>query len=126
MVMNRPIPTPMAYLSCSGTAWKTADLNPVNTSSKMSTPSRTTNPIASAQVICGAKVNATKPLRPRPAATATGNRPITPIKIVINPATSAVAAVTMVMALTTSVVPPMKLPFMSLAVPMISGFRTTM
>ena len=126
IVMKRPIPTPIAYFSCSGTAWNTADLNPVSTKIKISTPSRTTRPIASAQVICGANVKATKPFRPRPAATAMGKRPKTPIRIVIKPATKAVAAVTIVMDLSTSVVPPMKFPFMSLAVPMINGLSTTM
>lgn len=49
-----------------------------------------------------------------------------PIRMVIRPATRAVAAVTMVIDLRTSVVPPTNSPFMSLAVPMMSGFRTTM
>ncbi len=82
--------------------------------------------MASAHVICGARVKATKPLSPRPAATAIGNRPIAPMMIVMTPATRAVAAVTIVIALTTSSVPPMNSPLTSFAVPMISGLRTTM
>ncbi|CAB4745209.1 unannotated protein [freshwater metagenome] len=106
IVMNRPIPTPIAYFNCSGTAENTADLNPVRTSRRMSRPSSTTSPMASAQVIWGARVKATKPLSPSPAATATGNRPIAPMRMVMSPATSAVAAVTIVIALSTSSVPP--------------------
>ncbi|CAB4950743.1 unannotated protein [freshwater metagenome] len=49
-----------------------------------------------------------------------------PIAMVSTPATSAVAAVTMAIALTMSVPPPTNWPFMSLAVPMMSGFRMTM
>ena len=89
-------------------------------------PSSTTRPIASAHVICGASVKATKPLSPRPAAIAIGNRPMTPMRIVMTPATSAVTAVTCAMARPTSVLPPMNWSFMSLAVPMMSGLRTTM
>ena len=126
IVMKRPMPTPMAYFSCSGTARKTAERKPVRTSSSMMMPSMTTRPMASAQVICGARVKATKPLRPRPAASATGKRPTMPMMMERSPATKAVAAATMVMALTTSVPPPTKLPFMSFAVPMMSGLSTTM
>ena len=58
MVMNRPMPTPMAYLSSVGMAWNTAARSPVSTSSRMTTPSSTTSPMASAQDICGASVKA--------------------------------------------------------------------
>ena len=49
--MKRPIPTEIAYLSCCGTALKTAVLKPVRTRTVMIKPSRTTRPIASAHVI---------------------------------------------------------------------------
>ena len=91
----------------------------------MRMPSRTTRPIASAHVICGASENATTPLMPRPAASATGKRPKMPIAIVTRPATSAVAAVTCAIEVT-MLEPPMKAPVESFAVPMISGLRMTM
>ncbi len=74
IVMNRPMPTEMATFSCGGTAWNTACRKPVSTSTRMMIPSRTTRPIASAQVISGslATPNATKALRPRPVASASG------------------------------------------------------
>ena len=53
-------------------AWKTAIRNPVSTSTRMTTPSITTSPIASAQVIWLAIANATKALRPSPVARASG------------------------------------------------------
>ncbi len=49
--MNNPIPTEIAYLSCCGTALKTAWRNPVRTNTVMINPSRTTSPMASAHVI---------------------------------------------------------------------------
>ncbi len=48
--MKRPMPTEIAILSCCGTAWKTAVRNPVSTSTRITMPSSTTRPIASAQV----------------------------------------------------------------------------
>ena len=71
-VMNRPMPTEIATLSCAGTAWKTAVRKPVSTRTRMIRPSRTTRPIASAQVICWATVNATNAFSPRPVASASG------------------------------------------------------
>ena len=47
--MNRPMPTLIAILSCAGTAWNTAVRKPVSTSTRMTSPSSTTRPIASAQ-----------------------------------------------------------------------------
>ena len=44
--MNKPMPTPIEYFSGSGTAWKTAVRNPVNTSARTITPSTTTSPNA--------------------------------------------------------------------------------
>ena len=49
--INNPIPTEIAYLSCCGTALKTAWRKPVKTKTVMIKPSNTTSPIASAQVI---------------------------------------------------------------------------
>ena len=70
--MNSPIPTLIAIFSSAGMAWKTALRKPVSTSTKMIRPSRTTSPMASAQVIPEAIENATKALSPRPVASASG------------------------------------------------------
>ena len=70
--MNRPMPTEMAIFSWAGTAWKTACRKPVSTSTRISTPSITTRPMASAQVICVAMETATKAFRPSPVASASG------------------------------------------------------
>ena len=70
--MKRPMPTEMATLSSDGTAWNTASRNPVSTRTRITTPSMTTRPIASAQVIWVAMATATKALRPRPVARASG------------------------------------------------------
>ena len=70
--MNTPMPTAIADFSAAGTALNTAVRKPVNTSSTMMTPSMTTRPIASGQVICGAMVTATRLLMPRPVAMANG------------------------------------------------------
>ncbi len=70
--MNRPMPTEIATLSCAGTAWKTAFRKPVSTSTRITRPSITTRPIASAQVIWLAIEKATKAFRPRPVASASG------------------------------------------------------
>ncbi len=116
--MNSPMPTPMAVLSCSGTAVNTAVRNPVSTSTVMSRPSITTSPIAAGQDMVLAMPKATNALRPSPAASANGYRPTTPIRIVITPATSAVTAAT--------VGTPRVAPFTSFAVPMMIGLSTTM
>ena len=118
MVRNSPMPTPIAVLSCVGTERNTAVRRPVSTRIAMSTPSITTSPIASAQVICGAISNATSAFTPSPAASAIGNRPTTPIRIVIRPATSAVAAANAGIESFWS--------SPSTAPPRISGFSTTM
>ena len=70
--MNRPMPTEIATFSWPGTAWKTAWRKPVSTSTRISRPSSTTRPIASAQVICEAMERATKAFRPSPVARASG------------------------------------------------------
>ena len=66
------MPTEMATLSWVGMAWKTAVRKPVSTSTRMTMPSMTTSPIASAQVIWLAIENATNALSPSPAARASG------------------------------------------------------
>ena len=48
------MPTPIAVFSWVGTARNTAVRSPVSTRMAISTPSMTTRPIASAQVISGA------------------------------------------------------------------------
>ena len=70
--MNSPIPTEMAIFSWAGTAWKTASRKPVRTSTRISRPSMTTRPIASAQVISEAIETATKAFSPSPVASASG------------------------------------------------------
>ncbi len=70
--MNRPMPTPIAVLSCIGMALKMTRRRPTRTSSRMTSPSSTTRPIASAQLICDAIENVTKALSPSPVATANG------------------------------------------------------
>ncbi len=70
--MNRPIPTLIATFSWAGTAWNTALRKPVSTSTRMTRPSRTTRPIASAQDMPEAIVNATNAFSPRPVASANG------------------------------------------------------
>ena len=70
--MKRPIPTEIAILICAGTALKTARRKPVRTRTKMIKPSRTTRPMAAAHVIFDAIPTATKVLRPRPVASASG------------------------------------------------------
>ena len=103
----------------------------------MSTPSITIRPMACGQVIRGAMVKASRAFSPSPAAMPIGNRPTTPIRIVITPATSAVAAATWVIAESTLAPitapapsrygsPPTRLPAPSGAVPMISGLRAMM
>ncbi len=124
--MNRPMPTPMAYFSGSGTASNTATRKPVSTRMPMMMPSSTTRPMACGQVISGAIVKARKLFRPRPAAIASGKRPMAPIAMVSTPATRAVAAETRPIETTGLSTPPMYWPLMSWAVPMIRALSTTM
>jgi hypothetical protein len=70
--MNRPIPTAIAALSEGGTMLNTAVRKPVAARTSTTSPSTTTRPMASGQVICGARVNATNALSPRPVAIANG------------------------------------------------------
>ena len=122
--MNRPMPTEMAIFSWAGTAWKTASRKPVSTSTRMTTPSITIRPIASAQVIWEAMEKATNAFRPRPVASASGKFATTPIRMVITPATSAVPAA--IAARFPAESPPRKAPSSSWANPRIRGFSTTM
>ena len=87
----------------------------------MISPSMTTRPMASAQVIWLAIENVTKALRPSPAARASGKLATTPMRIVITPATSAVAAATAAKS------PPASWsPFMSVPLSRMIGLRTMM
>ena len=124
--MNRPMPTLIAIFSCSGTASNTAFRNPVSTSTRMTRPSSTTRPIASAQVILVAIENATNAFSPNPVASASGKFARTPMRMVTTPATSAVATATFAIDTSGLVPPPTSCPSPSLTVPMISGFSTTM
>ncbi len=92
--MNRPIPTPIARLSESGTARITASRRPTRTRIVTRMPSRTMTPIAPAGVspLVRTSPKATAPLMPRPAARAIGAFAKTPMAMVTTPATSAVAA----------------------------------
>ena len=125
-VMNRPMPTPIAVFSGAGTARKTAVRNPVSTRIRMSTPSITMTPIASAHVTSGivAIEYATIALMPRPAAIARGKLASIPIRIDITPAISAVAEA--IMPRFGASPPPRNSPVLSGDVPMISGFSTMM
>jgi len=105
-VMNRPMPAAIADFSPAGTAWKIARRKPVSTRTRMTRPSSTISPIASAQVMSAAIVNATNAFRPSPAASASGKFATTPIRIVTAPATNAVAAATMTKACAWSEPPP--------------------
>ena len=67
---------------------------------------------------------ATKALRPRPVASASGKLAKTPMKIVIRPATSAVPAA--IAARFGAAPPPRNCPLASLTKPRMSGLRTTM
>ena len=122
--MNNPMPTLIAVFRPVGTAWNTALRKPVSTSTRMISPSMTTSPMASAQLICEAIENATNAFSPSPVARASGKLATTPIRIVTTPATRAVAAATS--ARFGVWPPPRKLPSASGTVPMISGFSTTM
>ena len=118
------MPTEIATLSWFGTAWKTAVRNPVSTRTRMTTPSRTTRPMAASQVETVAMEKATKALRPSPVARASGKLATEPMRIVRTPATSAVPAATA--ARLGSVPPPRYCPVESGTVPMISGLSTMM
>ncbi|CAB4807876.1 unannotated protein [freshwater metagenome] len=121
--IKRPIPTDIATFNCVGTALNTATRNPVRTKTVMIKPSRTTKPIASAHVICEAMPTATKVFNPRPVASASGKFATTPIRIVITPATSAVAAA--ISARLGASPPPRNFPSPSLANPIINGLSAT-
>ena len=118
------MPTEMATFSWAGTAWKTASRKPVSTSTRMTRPSSTIRPMASAQVICAAIENATNAFSPSPVASASGKLATTPIRIVITPATSAVPAA--IIARLGADPPPRNFPSASLAKPRISGLSTMM
>ena len=121
--INRPIPTEMAIFNWVGIALNTATRKPVSTKIKMIKPSKTTNPIASCQVICEAIPTATKVLRPKPVASANGKLATTPIRIVKIPAMRAVTAAIFAKL---GASPPINLPVLSFERPMISGLRATM
>ena len=124
--MKSPMPTEMATLSWRGTAWKTASRNPVSTSTRIRTPSITTRPMASAQVICEATATARNALRPRPVAIASGKLATAPIAMVRTPATSAVPAAMAATPLPRTSPPPRYMPSTSGAKPRISGLSATM
>ena len=117
--MNRPMPTLIAVFSCIGIALKTAVRRPASTRTAMTMPSSTTRPIASAQLICDATENVDEGVEPEPGRDArTGSVPMTPMRIVMTAATSAVTAATCGM--------PRTRPSASGTVPMMSGLSTTM
>ncbi len=91
--MKKPIPTAIARLSSVGIARITASRRFVWVRTRTIRPSSTTTPIASGKVrpSPATSVKATKALRPRPLATANALLVTRPIRIVITPATSAVA-----------------------------------
>ncbi len=89
--MNRPIPTLIACFRGCGMACMIASRSPVTTRTQISKPSSTMSPIASSQLIRGAIWKATTALMPRPAASASGRLPPTPMISVITAATRAVA-----------------------------------
>ena len=71
--MNSPMPTPIAFLSASGTAFMTASRKPTMTSSVTTMPSHTMTPMAPAgDRPWPVSENATIALIPRPAASANG------------------------------------------------------
>lgn len=116
--MKRPMPTLIACFIDWGIACMTASRSPVTTSTQISRPSRTIRPIASSQLISGAIWKATTALRPRPAASASGRLPPTPMMIVMTAATRAVAVVSWTVS--------SWWPNLSLALPRMMGFRTRM
>ncbi len=96
IVMNSPMPIPMANLRSPGMASITASRKPTSTSREMITPSATITPMASGQLRWSVptRAKATNALRPRPAASANGWRPKMPMASVATPATSAVTVST--------------------------------
>ena len=75
MIMRKsPMPIPIASFRLLGMAFRTASRNPVRTRTVMIAPSTRITPIASGQVrpLPATRVNATKPLSPRPDAIAKG------------------------------------------------------
>jgi hypothetical protein len=126
-VMNRPMPTLIAILSSRGTARNTASRKPVTTRIRMTRPSSTTMPMASAQVMPGsaATEKATTAFRPSPAASASGKFATTPMRMDMTPATSAVAAA-IAARLPPVESPPRYWPVPSGTLPRMSGFSTTM
>jgi hypothetical protein len=92
--MNRPMPTVMAVFSSAGTALKISTRRPVDARSTMMRPLMTTRPIASGHVTCPTTLTARNELMPRPAAMPKGRLEITPMRIVMTPAVSAVTALT--------------------------------
>ncbi len=117
-MMKRPMPIAMPLRRPIGTALITRSRRPVATSSITTKPASTTMPIASGQLMRGASWSATTVLTPRPAASAIGTLPMTPISSVENAAVSAVAV--------TSSLPSSWCPYMSFALPRMIGFSTMM
>ena len=122
--MNKPIPTEIATLSGVGIALNTAIRNPVKTNIRMMRPSNTTSPIACAHVAFLAIDTATNVFNPSPVARARGKFATAPISIVSNPATRAVPAATIMIALVLSP-PPINAPVLSV-VAKIRGLSATM
>ncbi len=116
--MNRPMPTPIACFSGCGIARMTASRSPVTTRTQISRPSSTIRPIASSQLISGAIWKATTALMPRPAASASGRLPPTPMATVVTAATRAVAVTSWTLS--------SRCPNLSSALPRTRGFRTRM
>ena len=118
--IKKPIPATIAVLRLSGTASNTAVRKPVSTSTVIIRPAIITRPIISAHVSPGvvAIVDASSAFTPSPAAIAKGCLAITPMRIVITPATSAVTAATCGT--------PRVFPAESAPVPITRGLRTTM
>ena len=116
--MNSPMPTLIACLRANGIASRIVCRSPVRTSSTMPKPSITTRPIASGQVMVGARVKATREFRPSPVAMASGRLPTMPMSAVMTAATRAVEVV--------SCATDSTCPCMSLALPRMIGFSTTM
>ena len=120
MAMNMPMPTLMATFIEFGMALNTAVRKPVMARVQMMMPSMTTRPMASAQVspCCPTSVTATSVFSPKPVAIPKGYFAITPKRMHITPATSAVTAATCGM--------PSTVPSRSGLVPMIRGLSSTM
>ena len=117
-MMNRPMPIAMPLRRPSGTAFITRSRRPVATSSMTTKPASTTMPMASGQDIRGASWSATTVFTPRPAASAIGTLPMTPIRSVVKAAVSAVAVTSWPLS--------SWCPYMSFALPRMIGFSTMM